>query len=67
MLFRLQVPVQTGDVYLHPHHIVNDYVRTCVKFGDMVEVRAGFRYVRTGFKEDRDIVKQRVVFKEESA
>ncbi|XP_037971828.2 myogenesis-regulating glycosidase-like isoform X1 [Plutella xylostella] len=41
--FSPQVPVQTGDVYLHPHHIVNDYVRTCVKFGDMVEVRAGFR------------------------
>ncbi|XP_045501448.1 myogenesis-regulating glycosidase-like [Colias croceus] len=37
-----QVPVQNGDIDLHPHHIVDAFVRTCAEFGDMVEVRAAF-------------------------
>ncbi|XP_022126353.2 myogenesis-regulating glycosidase [Pieris rapae] len=37
-----QIPVQNGDIDLHPHHIVQAFVRTCAEFGDMVEVRAGF-------------------------
>lgn len=42
--FLLQIPLQHGDVDLHPHHIVEAYVRTCARFGNMVEVRVGFRY-----------------------
>ncbi|XP_045450289.1 myogenesis-regulating glycosidase-like [Melitaea cinxia] len=38
-----QIPVQQGDIDLHPHNIVDAYVRTCARFGDMIEVRAGFR------------------------
>ncbi|KAI8433924.1 hypothetical protein MSG28_012094 [Choristoneura fumiferana] len=41
--FSPQIPVQSGDIELHPHHIVQAYVRTCARFGDMVEVRAGFQ------------------------
>ncbi|XP_023942929.2 myogenesis-regulating glycosidase-like [Bicyclus anynana] len=41
--FSPQIPVQEGDIDLHPHNIVDAYVRTCARFGDMVEVRAGFR------------------------
>ncbi|KAL0820842.1 hypothetical protein ABMA28_005513 [Loxostege sticticalis] len=41
--FAPQVSIQTGDIDLQPHHIVEKYVRTCARFGNMVEVRAGFR------------------------
>ncbi|XP_028171145.1 myogenesis-regulating glycosidase-like [Ostrinia furnacalis] len=41
--FAPQVSQQTGDIDLQPHHIVETYVRTCARFGGMVEVRAGFR------------------------
>ncbi|KAI8433920.1 hypothetical protein MSG28_012092 [Choristoneura fumiferana] len=37
------IPVQTGDADLHPHHITQAYVRTCARFGNMIEVRTGFR------------------------
>ncbi|XP_063627354.1 myogenesis-regulating glycosidase-like [Cydia splendana] len=38
-----EVAVQTGDVDLHPHHITQAYVRTCARFGNMIEVRTGFQ------------------------
>ncbi|KAL4713793.1 hypothetical protein ACJJTC_012310 [Scirpophaga incertulas] len=38
-----QVPVQNGDIYLHPGHIVNSYVRAVATFGPMIEVRSGMR------------------------
>ncbi|XP_068622815.1 myogenesis-regulating glycosidase-like [Battus philenor] len=41
--FTPQVAVQTGDIDLQPHHIVEAYARTAARFGNMVEVRAGFR------------------------
>ncbi|CAH2258723.1 jg5405 [Pararge aegeria aegeria] len=41
--FSPQIAVQEGDIDLHPHNIVDAYVRTCARFGDMIEVRAGFR------------------------
>ncbi|CAH0725126.1 unnamed protein product, partial [Brenthis ino] len=41
--FSPQIPVQNGDIDLHPHNIVDAYVRTCAKFGDMIEVRAAFK------------------------
>ncbi|KAG6452085.1 hypothetical protein O3G_MSEX007467 [Manduca sexta] len=41
--FTPQIAVQTGDIDLQPHHIVDTYARVCAKFGDMIEIRAGFR------------------------
>ncbi|XP_004925058.2 myogenesis-regulating glycosidase isoform X1 [Bombyx mori] len=41
--FTPQIAVQTGDIDLQPHLIVEAYARTCARFGSMVEVRAGFR------------------------
>ncbi|GBP18687.1 Myogenesis-regulating glycosidase [Eumeta japonica] len=41
--FSPQIPVQNGDIDLHPHHIVEDYVRTLTQFGSMIEFRAGSR------------------------
>ncbi|XP_032514714.2 myogenesis-regulating glycosidase-like [Danaus plexippus] len=41
--FSPQIPVQHGDINLHPHNIVDAYVRTCARFGDMIEVRSAFR------------------------
>ncbi|XP_047532871.1 myogenesis-regulating glycosidase-like [Vanessa atalanta] len=41
--FSPQIPVQNGDIDLHPHNIVDAYVRTCARFGDMIEVRAAYR------------------------
>ncbi|XP_041980660.1 myogenesis-regulating glycosidase-like [Aricia agestis] len=41
--FSPQIPVQQGDIDLHPHNIVEAYVRTCARFGNMVEVRSAFR------------------------
>ncbi|KPJ04462.1 putative family 31 glucosidase KIAA1161 [Papilio xuthus] len=41
--FTPQVAVQTGDIDLQPHNIVEAYARLAARFGDMVEVRAGFR------------------------
>ncbi|XP_059062093.1 myogenesis-regulating glycosidase-like, partial [Achroia grisella] len=38
-----QISVQNGEIDLQPHHIVDAYVRTCARFGNMVEVRTGFR------------------------
>ncbi|XP_031763119.2 myogenesis-regulating glycosidase-like [Galleria mellonella] len=38
-----QISEQRGDINLQPHHIVEAYVRTCARFGNMVEVRTGFR------------------------
>ncbi|XP_049871916.1 myogenesis-regulating glycosidase-like [Pectinophora gossypiella] len=38
-----QVPVQQGDIDLHPHHIVQAFVKTCAEFGNMIEVKVGFR------------------------
>lgn len=40
----LQIPVQQGDIDLHPGHIVQSYVRTVAQFGPMIEVRSGMRY-----------------------
>lgn len=42
-----QIAVQTGDIDYQPHHIVESFVRTCARFGDMIEIRAGFRSVTT--------------------
>ncbi|CAG5059005.1 unnamed protein product [Parnassius apollo] len=41
--FTPQIAVQSGDIDMQPHHIVQQYARTAASFGDMVEVRAGFR------------------------
>ncbi|XP_068622814.1 myogenesis-regulating glycosidase-like [Battus philenor] len=38
-----QIPVQNGDIDLHPGHIVRDYVNTVAQFGPMIEIRAGMR------------------------
>ncbi|GBP18690.1 Myogenesis-regulating glycosidase [Eumeta japonica] len=38
-----QIPVQDGDINLHPGHIVQSYVRTCAEFGPMIEIRSGMR------------------------
>ncbi|XP_045450334.1 myogenesis-regulating glycosidase-like [Melitaea cinxia] len=38
-----QIPVQNGEIDLHPGHIVQAYVRTVAKFGPMIEVRSGMR------------------------
>ncbi|XP_048484586.1 myogenesis-regulating glycosidase isoform X1 [Plutella xylostella] len=38
-----QIPVQNGDIELHPGHIVQTYVRAVAKFGPMIEVRTGMR------------------------
>ncbi|XP_049871920.1 myogenesis-regulating glycosidase-like [Pectinophora gossypiella] len=38
-----QIPVQPGDIDLHPSYIVQSYVRTVAEFGPMIEVRAGMR------------------------
>ncbi|CAK1581324.1 unnamed protein product [Parnassius mnemosyne] len=38
-----QIPVQNGDIDLHPGHIVRDYVKTVAKFGPMIEIRSGMR------------------------
>ncbi|XP_063829755.1 myogenesis-regulating glycosidase-like [Ostrinia nubilalis] len=38
-----QVPVQDGDIDLHPGHIVAAYVRAVSQFGPMIEVRSGMR------------------------
>nr|QOL02380.1 putative family 31 glucosidase KIAA1161 protein [Glyphodes pyloalis] len=38
-----QIPVQNGDIDLHPGHIVQEYVRAVVQFGDMIEIRSGIR------------------------
>lgn len=40
---RFQVPALSGDLELQPHSITTEYVRTCAKFGDLVEVRTGWR------------------------
>ncbi|XP_032514691.2 myogenesis-regulating glycosidase-like [Danaus plexippus] len=38
-----QIPVQNGDIELHPGHIVQSYVRTVAQFGPMIEIRSGMR------------------------
>ncbi|XP_045511871.1 myogenesis-regulating glycosidase-like [Pieris brassicae] len=38
-----QIPVQNGDIDLHPGHIVQSYVRAVAEFGSMIEVRSGMR------------------------
>ncbi|XP_063382934.1 myogenesis-regulating glycosidase-like [Cydia fagiglandana] len=38
-----QIPVQNGDIDLHPGHIVQTYVREVSKFGPAIEVRSGMR------------------------
>ncbi|KAJ0175337.1 hypothetical protein K1T71_009478 [Dendrolimus kikuchii] len=38
-----QIPVQSGDIDLHPGHIVQSYVRTVAEFGPMIEIRSGMR------------------------
>ncbi|XP_047995775.1 myogenesis-regulating glycosidase-like isoform X2 [Leguminivora glycinivorella] len=38
-----QIPVQNGDIDLHPGHIVQAYVREVAKFGPAIEVRVGTR------------------------
>ncbi|XP_063627405.1 myogenesis-regulating glycosidase-like [Cydia splendana] len=38
-----QIPVQDGDIDLHPGHIVQTYVREVAKFGPAIEVRSGMR------------------------
>lgn len=39
-----QVPVLSGDPEEAPNQLTADYVRTCAIFGDLIEVRSGFRY-----------------------
>ncbi|XP_021194261.3 myogenesis-regulating glycosidase [Helicoverpa armigera] len=41
--FAPEISIQTGDIELQPHHLVQEYAKVCARFGDMVEVRAGFR------------------------
>lgn len=38
-----QVPVLSGDIEEAPNQLTADYVRTCAMFGDMIEIRSGFR------------------------
>ncbi|XP_063539892.1 myogenesis-regulating glycosidase-like [Cydia strobilella] len=38
-----QIPVQNGDIDLHPGHIVLTYVREVAKFGPAIEIRSGMR------------------------
>ncbi|XP_053611425.1 myogenesis-regulating glycosidase-like isoform X2 [Plodia interpunctella] len=38
-----QIPVQNGDIDLHPGNIVEDYLRLVAEFGNMIEVRSGMR------------------------
>ncbi|KAL0820841.1 hypothetical protein ABMA28_005512 [Loxostege sticticalis] len=38
-----QIPVQNGDIDLHPGNIVEAYVRAVAEFGPMIEVRSGMR------------------------
>lgn len=38
-----QVPVISGDVDEAPNLLTADYVRTCAIFGDLIEIRSGFR------------------------
>ncbi|XP_072938349.1 myogenesis-regulating glycosidase-like [Epargyreus clarus] len=38
-----QIPVQNGDIDLHPGHIVQSYVRAVATFGPMIEIRSGIR------------------------
>lgn len=38
-----QVPVLSGDVEEAPNLLTADYVRACATFGDLIEVRSGFR------------------------
>ncbi|KAH9640194.1 hypothetical protein HF086_008430 [Spodoptera exigua] len=37
------VAIQTGEIEFQPHHLVQQYAKICADFGNMVEVRAGFR------------------------
>uniref|UniRef100_A0A2A4JLH7 Glycoside hydrolase family 31 N-terminal domain-containing protein n=1 Tax=Heliothis virescens TaxID=7102 RepID=A0A2A4JLH7_HELVI len=41
--FAPEISIQTGDIELQPHHLVQEYAKVCARFGNMVEVRAGFR------------------------
>ncbi|KAM3958509.1 myogenesis-regulating glycosidase [Aphomia sociella] len=38
-----QIPVQNGDIDLHPGNIVQKYIRTVAEFGPIIEVRSGMR------------------------
>ncbi|XP_013183870.2 myogenesis-regulating glycosidase [Amyelois transitella] len=38
-----QIPVQNGDIDLHPSNVVSDYLRLVSQFGNMIEVRSGMR------------------------
>lgn len=38
-----QTPVLSGDVEEAPNILTSDYVRTCASFGDLIEIRSGFR------------------------
>ncbi|XP_022824737.1 uncharacterized family 31 glucosidase KIAA1161-like [Spodoptera litura] len=41
--FAPEIAIQTGDIEFQPHHLVQQYAKVCATFGNMVEVRAGFR------------------------
>ncbi|XP_026727594.1 myogenesis-regulating glycosidase-like [Trichoplusia ni] len=41
--FAPEIGVQSGNIELQPHLLVQEYAKVCARFGDMVEVRAGFR------------------------
>lgn len=38
-----QNPVLEGDIDLQPNSLTSDYVRLCAKFGDLIEVRTGYK------------------------
>ncbi|XP_018321537.1 myogenesis-regulating glycosidase-like [Agrilus planipennis] len=41
--FATDMPVLSGDPELAPNSLVSDYVKTCATFGDLIEVRTGYR------------------------
>lgn len=38
-----QIPSITGDVETFPNSYTTEYVKTCAEFGDLIEVRSGYR------------------------
>ncbi|XP_075979492.1 myogenesis-regulating glycosidase-like isoform X2 [Anticarsia gemmatalis] len=41
--FAPEVSALEGDIDLQPHVLVQEYAKTCARFGKMVEVRSGYR------------------------
>lgn len=38
-----QIPVLTGDINVCPNKFTSDFIDTCSTFGDMIEVRVGWK------------------------